>query len=279
MKTKIFLVALFVTFFYGAWYFDSQRRSRRPQTAHDGSFNFSLFSWNVGYFDFEADSRARSEDLGHIARVIGETGADCVALQEVAEPGQVDNLSRLLYEQYPHHYLGKGLRTDRYVAILSRQPFQEETRIRTSVGRDAIAVTLRGQGTPKVFTIVNCHADAFNSRRRRYFVSDLVEWHRRSARRNVIMVGDFNFDLVPIETSDLFTDDKKNDGESYSLILEDFRDVGRGGGPTASFERRIDYVFVSAQDLEPAEFRVLHGKLAGKMDHHPLLARFRVKER
>ena len=93
------------------------------------------------------------------------------------------------------------------------------------------------------------------------------------------MLGDFNFDLVPIETSDLFTDDKKNDSESYSLILEDFRDVGGDGGPTASFERRIDYVFVSAQDLEPAEFRVLHGKLAGKMDHHPLLARFRFKER
>jgi hypothetical protein len=78
-----------------------------------------------------------------------------------------------------------------------------------------------------------------------------------------------------VESSDLFTDDKKNDSESYSLILQDFRDLGRNSGPTSAFDRRIDYVFLSRQGLEAVEFKVLYGKLVGKMDHHPVLAKFR----
>ena len=89
-----------------------------------------------------------------------------------------------------------------------------------------------------------------------------------------MLVGDFNLDLAPVESSDLFTDDKKNDSESYSLILQDFRDVGRDAGPTSVFDRRIDYVFLASSELPVAEFRVLYGRVVGKMDHHPLRATF-----
>ena len=60
-------------------------------------------------------------------------------------------------------------------------------------------------------------------------------------------------DLAPVESSDLFTDDKKNDSESYSLLLQDFRDLGRNSGPTSAFDRRIDYVFLSRQGLEASK--------------------------
>jgi hypothetical protein len=35
---------------------------------------------------------------------------------------------------------------------------------------------------------------------------------------------------------------------------------------------------LSRQGLEAVEFKVLYGKLVGKMDHHPVLARFRKSE-
>ena len=225
----------------------------------------------------ESDSRAQNKDLEAIAAVIGETGAQVIALQEVAAPEQLSTLSDLLAGRYRYHAFARGFRTDRYVGFLSEIPFEEEIPVETSVGRDALAVTVDvpSQG---IVTLVNCHADAFNARRRRFFVSDIIDWRRSSGKQTVVLAGDFNLDLSPVESSDLFTDDKKNDSESYSLILQDFRDLGRNSGPTSAFDRRIDYVFLSQQGLEGVEFKVLYGKLVGKMDHHPVLARFRKPE-
>jgi endonuclease/exonuclease/phosphatase family metal-dependent hydrolase len=277
MRTKLSLIGLFLLFFYGSWHFGRLRLQDKPELRSDyspQSSRLSLLSWNIGYFDFEADSRAQDHDLEHIASVISEAGPDVVTLQEIAAPEQVGTLDELLDGQYPYQALARGFRTDRYVVILSRIPFQNEAHIATSVGRDAAAVGLAISPGYREVTVVNCHADAFNSRRRRYFVTDVIDWYRGSGRGNVILAGDFNLDLTPVESSDLFTDDKKNDSESYSLILENFRDSGKGAGPTSSFDRRIDYVFVSSPVLEVSEFRVLRGKLVGRMDHHPLLVRF-----
>jgi endonuclease/exonuclease/phosphatase family metal-dependent hydrolase len=278
MKIKLSLVALFVGFGIGAWHFGRLRSVQeathtKPGVARNEP-NLSLMTWNVGYFDYESDSRAQNKDLEAIATVIGETGAQIVALQEIAQPEQLRELSDLMPGRYRYRAFARGFRTDRYVAFLSEIPFEEEIQVATSVGRDALAVTVEvpSQG---VVTLVNCHADAFDSRRRRLFVSDVIDWRRNSDKKIVVLVGDFNFDLAPVESSDLFTDDKKNDSESYSLILQDFRDLGRNSGPTSAFDRRIDYVFLSGPDLETAEFRVLYGKVVGKMDHHPVWARLR----
>src|SRR4030095_16588794 len=105
-------------------------------------------SWNIGYFDYESDSRAQNKDLEAIAAVIGETGAQVVALQEVAEPEQLSTLSDLLAGRYRYHAFARGSRTDRYVGFLSKIPFEPEIQVATSVGRDALAVTVdvRSQG-------------------------------------------------------------------------------------------------------------------------------------
>lgn len=276
MKAKGSLALLFALFAYGSWYFQSKRDVVPPSPTAGPDDAFSLLSWNVGYFDFEEDSRAQDADLRHIADVINEADVDCIALQEIAQPVQVKILSQLLNKEYPHHFLGKGSRTDRYVATLSKLPFEQTILIPTSVGREATAVELKPEPGGPSFTLINCHADAFNSSHRRYYVNDLMDWYLQSRMVNFVLAGDFNFDLVPVESSDLFTDNKKNDSESYSLILEYFQDVGRYGGTTASFDRRIDYIFASSNDVEAVEFRVLTGKLTGKMDHHPLWARMRL---
>ena len=131
-----------------------------------------------------------------------------IALQEVAEPEQLSTLNDLLAGRYRYHAFARGFRTDRYVGFLSEIPFEEEIPVETSVGRDALAVTVDvpSQG---IVTLVNCHADAFNARRRRFFVNDIIDWHRSSGTQSVILAGDFNLDLAPVESSDLFTDDRR----------------------------------------------------------------------
>ncbi len=278
MKSKLLLVVLFFGFYAGAWHFGKLRSmpSSSPQLEVPGNApQFSLFSWNIGYFDYQGDTRAQDRDLEHVASVIAEESPDIVALQEIAEPEQLNRLSEQLRGQYPYQAIARGFRTDRHVAFLSKQTFLDEAQIATAVGRDALAVTVEALKRTVALTFVNCHADAFNARRRRFFVNDLIDWHRDSGKQQVVLTGDFNLDLAPVESSDLFTDDKKNDSESYSLLLEDFRDVGRNSGSTSVFDRRIDYVFLASRELEVVEFKVLYGKLVGRMDHHPLLVRFR----
>jgi endonuclease/exonuclease/phosphatase family metal-dependent hydrolase len=276
MKTKLILIALFLAFIYGSWHFGRLRSISDLGSSSGTSVApaLSLLSWNIGYSDYERDSRAKTRDLEHVASVILETHADLVALQEIADPEQLGILDEFLGGRYAYQTLARGFRTDRYVVILSTLPFVEQAYIATSVGRDAVAATLQILPGDHRVTLINCHADAFSSRRRRYFVTEVIDWYRENQAGDVIMAGDFNLDLTPVESSDLFTDDKKNDSESYSLILEDFRDLGRNMGPTAVFDRRIDYVFLASQKLQTAEFKVIFGKLVGKMDHHPLLVRF-----
>lgn len=276
MKARLSLVAIFFAFYLGAWHFGKLRslHSSNPVVSSDAP-RFFLLTWNIGYFDYEGDTRGQDGDLEHVAAVVAEVGADLVALQEIAQPDQLDRLNERLGGQYDYQAVARGFRTDRYVAFLSKQPFLGEVQIATAVGRDALAVTLEVPNGTDSVTFVNCHADAFNARRRRFFVNDVIDWHRSTRKQHVVLAGDFNLDLAPVESSDLFTDDKKNDSESYSLILQDFRDVGRNAGPTSAFDRRIDYVFLASPQLEVVDFTVLLGKLVGKMDHHPLLVRFR----
>ncbi|PYV42973.1 MAG: hypothetical protein DMG06_12305 [Acidobacteria bacterium] len=278
MDVKFFLAGLFLTFVCGAWYFDPERTKAVSPPALTDSPGFSLLTWNVGYFDDELDSRAHSEDLSHIASVISGAGVDCINLQEIADSNQVSTLKGLLGARYPYDAMGKGSRTDRYVVTLSRLPFENETLTPSLVGRDSVAVRFDVSSPPLSITVVNCHADAFNSRRRRLLANYLIDWEDRAeGKKNVLLAGDFNLDLTPIESSDLFTDDKKNDSEAYSLLLRRFRDLGGQAGPTSIFNRRIDYLFLASENLETVEVRVIQGKVVGRMDHLPLLGRFKVK--
>jgi endonuclease/exonuclease/phosphatase family metal-dependent hydrolase len=120
--------------------------------------------------------------------------------------------------------------------------------------------------------LVSAHADAFNSARRRLFTSDVIEWaHARPESEVVFIAGDFNFELNPEKQSDLFTDNAKNDSESYSYILKYFRDLGRDAGWTAISDRRIDYIFGPPEAALLRHAVVLKDAGAPGMDHCPLL--------
>ncbi|MSO22064.1 MAG: endonuclease/exonuclease/phosphatase family protein [Acidobacteria bacterium] len=256
MKTQLLLVALFLAFYVSAWHFGRlrsvQKHSESPTPLNGPTF--ALMSWNIGLFDYESDSQAQDKDLEAIAAVIGETDAQVIPLQEIAPPEPLRSLSDLLVGRYRYHTFSRGFRTDRYVGFLSQIPSEEETQVATSMGRDALAVTLDVPSQGCV-TLVNSHADAFDARRRRFYVNDVIDSHRSNGKQTLIPAGDFNFGLAPVESSDLFTNDKKND----SRILQDFLYLGRNSGPTSDFDRRIDHVFQSPQGLEAVDFKVLYG--------------------
>ncbi|MBM3803787.1 MAG: hypothetical protein FJW26_15910 [Acidimicrobiia bacterium] len=144
MKAKLLLVAMFAFFGIGAWHFGRLRTLQKHPNPHVLSSRptFGLLSWNLGYFDYEADSRAQDRDLKAIAAAIAEADARLVALQEIAHPGQLALLSDLLEGRYRYRAFARGFRTDRFVAFLSEDPFEEEVQVATSVGRDALAITV-----------------------------------------------------------------------------------------------------------------------------------------
>ena len=146
----------------------------------------------LGYFDYESTASSE-QDLEAIAAVITETRAQVVALQEIAQPEQLSTLSDLMPGRYRYQAFARGFRTDRYVAFLSEIPFEEEIQVATSVGRDALAVTV-DVPSHGVVTLVNCHADAFNSRRRRLLSA--MSSLGAAVKRRCYTGGRLQFDLA-----------------------------------------------------------------------------------
>ncbi|MCA1634116.1 MAG: hypothetical protein LC802_10480, partial [Acidobacteria bacterium] len=100
----------------------------------------------------------------------------------------------------------------------------------------------------------------------------VVDWARsRTQARVVFVAGDFNFELGAGDQSHLYTDDLKHDSESYSHILKFFRDLGRDAGDTAINDRRIDYIFATAEGVVLRRAETPKGAVVGRMDHSPLL--------
>ena len=227
-----------------------------------------LMTWNVGYADLEPDTRAQTKDLPAVAEAILRHDPDAVALQELTGAAQLRELLRLLGGRYRGAVAERG-RADRFEAVLVRDREARFAEV-PAAGRYALAATFRAGGSEVVF--VSAHADAFSAARRRRYTEDLAAWARgRAGGGRVFVAGDFNFELRAADETNLYTDDLKHDGESYSLLLGSFRDLGRAAGDTAVNDRRIDYVF-GPRDLAGARgAEVLRGAAVGRMDHWPLL--------
>jgi endonuclease/exonuclease/phosphatase family metal-dependent hydrolase len=100
----------------------------------------------------------------------------------------------------------------------------------------------------------------------------LVDWAQaRTQSAEVFIAGDFNFELKAANQTNLYTDNLKHDSESYSHILRNFRDLGRGAGDTAINDRRIDYIFGPSALEQLGRVEVLRDVAVGRMDHWPLL--------
>ena len=268
MWGKITLAALFALMIFGAWRFAPGGGRPGEGARSPGAQTLRLMTWNVGYADLEPDSRAQTKDLPAVAEAILRHEPDAVALQELTGAAQLRELLRLLGGGYRGAVAQRGA-GDRFEAVLVRGREARFSEV-PAAGRHAAAAAFK-LGAAEI-VLVSAHADAFSAARRRRYTEELAEWARaRAGSSRVFVAGDFNFELRAADETNLYTDDLKHDGESYSLLLATFADLGRAAGDTAVNDRRIDYVFGPREGAAARRAEVLGGAAVGRMDHLPLL--------
>lgn len=272
MPAKILLSALALLMIGGAIHFEpSRQRTLLAMRPADGA-RLRLMTWNIGYGDLEDDSRAHTRDLKAVADVILRNDPEAVALQELTGTDQLENLLGQLKGRYRGAVCSTA-KTDRVEALLVKDQSAQFQNV--NVGdKCALAATfhIRSNNNSLEIKLVSAHADAFSAARRRTFTGEVVDWARaQSANAQVFVAGDFNFELNARNQSNFFTDNLKNDSESYSYVLKYFRDLGRSAGETALNERRIDYVFGPTENAPLRRAEVLRTAAVGRMDHWPLI--------
>jgi endonuclease/exonuclease/phosphatase family metal-dependent hydrolase len=269
MWVKIILALLFCLMIVGAVHF-AQPRASEPlssQPATPGSLR--LLTWNIGYAELEDDTRAHNKDLPAVAELILREDPYAVALQELTGKAQLKILLGLLHGNYRGAVAQQG--GDRFEAVLVKHATPRFIPV-SAAGQYAIAASFRlHQDAPEI-VFLSAHADAFNAARRRSYTEALLDWaEAQTESSQVFIAGDFNFELRAANQTNLYTDNVKHDSESYSHILRNFRDLGRGAGDTAINDRRIDYIFGRAGRIQVGRVEVLRRAAVGRMDHWPLL--------
>ncbi|HZS45876.1 MAG TPA: endonuclease/exonuclease/phosphatase family protein [Blastocatellia bacterium] len=272
MIGKIALIVLLGLMILGTYYFDpGVDRSIVGQRSKPG-VKLKVMTWNIGYADLEEDNRAHNKDIPNIAQVIVDNDPDVIGLQEITGEPQLQMLLRHLNGKYRGAVAPLG-DDDRTVAVLVKNQSASFETIKTETGRTAIAAHFQLSDDRPPVTFISVHADTYNSKKRRVFVGDIVDWARSKLNTDrVFIAGDFNLEIDPDKPEDLYTDNAKNDSESYNYLLKYFRDLGKDAGYTAVNNRRIDYIFGPSVDVAGVqESRVVSEAAMGKMDHRPLV--------
>lgn len=269
MWVKLFLIALFGLLLAGALYFrpPGERASSDGETGSGATVR--LMTWNIGYAELEADTRAHTEDLPAVAETIMRIEPDAVALQELTGTAQLRALLALMHGRYSGSIAQRD-ESDRFEAVLVRGGAQF---MPVAAGaRYALSATFKPHADLPELVLISAHADAFNAARRRVYTEAVVDWaHARATNAQVFIAGDFNFELQANNETNLYTDNLKNDSEAYSYLLRYYGDLGRTAGDTAINDRRIDYIFGPPATAHVRRAEVLRYASVGRMDHWPVV--------
>lgn len=270
MWVKLVLLVLFCLMILGAVHFAQPHESAQANPSSTAGHSLRLLTWNIGYAELEDDTRAHDKDLPAVADVIMRQDPDAIALQELTGKTQLNTLLELLHGKYRGAVAQQG-RGDRFEAILVKDT--RATFIPVPVGgRYALAASFQPPDETTQVLLLSAHADAFNAANRRAYTEALIDWAQARAQSSeVFIAGDFNFELKASNETNLYTDNLKHDSESYSHILRQFMDLGRGAGDTAINDRRIDYIFGPTKLRLLGRTEVLRDAAVGRMDHWPLL--------
>lgn len=270
MWVKIVLLLLFCLMILGAVHFAQPHQSAATSSSSSAGPSLRLLTWNIGYAELEDDTRAHDKDLPAVADVILRQDPDAVALQEMTGKSQLNTLLGLLHGKYRGAVAQQG-GGDRFEAVLVKDTGAKFTPVSVG-GRYAQAASFQPRENAEEVLLLSAHADAFNAARRRAYTEALIDWAQaRTQSSDVFIAGDFNFELKATNETNLYTDNLKHDSESYSHILRQFMDLGRGAGDTAINDRRIDYVFGPPKLKQVGRVEVLRNAAVGRMDHWPLL--------
>ncbi|MGH9872869.1 MAG: endonuclease/exonuclease/phosphatase family protein [Pyrinomonadaceae bacterium] len=277
MWTKFLLGIFFLLSLVGAFVVrPAPRHESNTDSRVEGNKRLRLLSWNIGNGDLESETRAHLDDLPAVARVILDNDADAVALQELTGKDQLELLLTYLKNRYSGYVSSRGS-SDRVEAVLVKNQSDEGKHgvIFSDVpagDRFAAAASFRWRKDSPEVVLVSAHADAFSASRRRTFTADTTDWARSHARSELAFIaGDFNFEVSTRNKNNLFTDNAKNDSESYAYLLKYFRDLGVAAGETSINDRRIDYIFGPSVKVSLQRAEVLRSAAVGRMDHWPLL--------
>lgn len=257
------------------------KRESNSDGRSENANRLRLLTWNIGNGDLESETRAHTEDLPAVAKVILDNDADAVALQELTGNEQLKLLLQYLENRYSG-YVCSSADGDRVEAVLVKKNSEREHADRLEAGatfsdvpagdRFAAAATFRVQKDSPEVVLVSAHADAFSASRRRQFATDATNWARSHTKSELTFIaGDFNFEVSTRNKNNLFTDDAKHDSESYAYLLKYFRDFGLDAGETSINDRRIDYVFGPMANVSLRRAEVLRSVAVGRMDHWPML--------
>jgi endonuclease/exonuclease/phosphatase family metal-dependent hydrolase len=270
MWVKLVLLLLFCLMILGAAHFAQPRESETAGSAVKVGTSLRLLTWNIGYAELEDDTRAHDKDLPAVADVILRQDPDAVALQEMTGNSQLNILLGLLHGKYRGAIAQQG-KGDRFEAVLVKDARAKFFPIALGASY-AVGASFQPREDKEEVLLLSAHADAFNAAHRRTYTEALVDWAQaRAQSTEVFIAGDFNFELKAANQTNLYTDNLKHDSESYSHILRNFRDLGRGGGDTAINDRRIDYIFGPSALEQLGRVEVLRDAAVGRMDHWPLL--------
>lgn len=230
----------------------------------------TVLTWNIGRLHlgrhvnrvFRFDSRAHDKALRHVARVIDESEAHVVVLQELASRSQLAQILELLGPNWDGG-MGPDAGGDRAVALLMQRRYAGVTLSHETValegGRNA--EVCRGDG----WITIGLHFDAFRAKVRHRQAQDLAAFVDSLAEDTVIVAGDLNIDMrYPLHS-------RASDKAFLRAMARTFTDLGLKKGPTAAGRRRLDYILV--RGAASAEARVMRRRRVPLGDHDPLLAR------
>lgn len=223
-------------------------------------------------------------DIERIAKLIRDSKADIVALQEVdrgvERTKKIDIITMLADMTGMTYAFGKNIDYqggDYGNGFLTRFPILEERNLHYKMIREGeqrgllqLVLDVRGQE----IVVMNTHIDFREDDSERVMnVGEIRQTGKRYAPRPIIVCGDFN---------DIPT------GRAINLMKEDFLDcweaVGAGNGfsyPAAKPEKRIDYIFVAKSStgfsiqLRPISAKVLQSLAS---DHLPVVIEFEISE-
>jgi endonuclease/exonuclease/phosphatase family metal-dependent hydrolase len=268
MWAKFVIAGLMVVMIAGALHFKAIRTRALLASQNRNGPVVRLMTWNIGYDDQATDSRAHTADLKAVADVINNYAPDAVALQELANPEQLNTLLTLLHRRYTGA-IAPMTNADRVEAVLVKDQKAQFQNVEAG-GQYALSATFKPHDAESV-VLISAHADAFRAARRRIFTNELVDWAQtRRATPQVFIAGDLNLEVDTRNQSHFYTDNLKNDSEAYAYILKYFRDLGRDAGDTSINDRRIDYIFGPRESIV-RQAQVLQGVAVSRMDHLPLI--------
>lgn len=226
-----------------------------------------------------------SLDLARIAAVIASFGADVVGLQEVdrfwSRSGTVDQPLELAELLGWHHCYGANLdhQPDRHspvphqygTAILSRFPILECTNIPLPKAnppageqRGLLEALINVRGVPLRFYNTHLHTVLADRLVQTQAIAEVLD--QRSGP--TVMVGDFN--ARPTEMSLHVIYERLLD--IWPLTRPDDDGYTFPAHPTRLPNRRIDYVFVSADVTPINAYVVVNKRTAMASDHYPVVA-------